>query len=116
MTRTCGNQSCGKATKRPRRGLCPACYRRHARRQTAYGRWRPDRTPAEPVRAHVRRLLDAGLSRRQIAAEAGLGYAVVSQVLTGRRGRPCQSVADATASAVLGVKVPDRRRTKARAA
>lgn len=111
MTRTCADQSCGKATDQPRRGLCGACYLRHARRQTAYGRWNPDRIPAAPSQAHIHKLLDAGLSRRRVAALAGLDVSVVAQVLTGRRGRPCQSVTRATEAALLGVEVPSGHRT-----
>jgi hypothetical protein len=71
------------------------------RRQKAYGTWNPW-ADAEPVRAHVQAVLDAGLTRAQVAAAAPVNAKVIDHLLdnSSRRIRP------ANATALLGVQVP----------
>ncbi|QIS13642.1 hypothetical protein [Nocardia arthritidis] len=116
MTTTAGQQgsnpvacgSCGRTRKPLRRGLCGACYGRTRHRRTAYGTWDPDRTAADPVREHIVRLEQAGLSHRRLAALAGLHRSVLNTVLHGRTGRPApQRISHATAAKILAVPVPE---------
>ncbi|MFE3195018.1 hypothetical protein ACFXHA_38850 [Nocardia sp. NPDC059240] len=77
-------------------------------RRTAYGTWNPDRAPADPVRAHVADLEEAGLSRRRLAELAGVHRSVLATLLHGKAGRPLpQWISHATAAKILAVAVPD---------
>ncbi|KAA8884252.1 hypothetical protein F3087_34070 [Nocardia colli] len=91
-----------------RRGLCGACYERTRERNKAYGRWDPDRAPAEPVREHVARLSEAGLSHRRLVELAGLHRSVLGHLLRGGTESPPQQwVSHATAERILAVPVPE---------
>lgn len=72
---------------------CWSCRVAHARyldereRLIAYGRWNPW-VPAEPARQHVRALMAAGMSTRNIAKTAGVPSCRVSHLLYGRGKKP----------------------------
>ncbi len=98
---------CGKTATPPRRGMCKACYEKRRIRQTAYGRWAPDRVDAGPVRAHVEELIAAGMSRRQICAAAGLDRKALVVIMRGKPSRePAAFVTRATADAFMAVLLP----------
>lgn len=109
----CGDPKCGRETVRPlRRGICDCCYERLRHRQTAYGRWENGRVAADPVRAHIAALKDAGVSYRRITVLAGLNRAVLQSVLHGKgprtdRRRPPQWITKATAEKILAVEIPE---------
>jgi transcriptional regulator with XRE-family HTH domain len=74
-------------------------------RQIAYGRWAPW-ADAGPVRAHVRRLREAGLSFQAIAAAAGVSTPTVRSLMHGQpaKGRPAPARIHATrANSLLAV-------------
>jgi transcriptional regulator with XRE-family HTH domain len=97
VTEKCGCDVCRKAN---------TAYGRHQARQRAYGR--PAYIDAEPARAHLRALGDAGIGWRRAAELAGLGTAVVSSVLYGRPNRgPAKRVRAATAEKILAVEISD---------
>lgn len=65
-------------------------------------KWRHERNQglrryvdAEPVRAHVQVLIDAGMSKRSIAGEAGIAAAVISDISRGRRTYVQRRIANA---------------------
>ncbi|MGW4849124.1 hypothetical protein [Nocardia brasiliensis] len=102
----CGR--CDRAKPPLRRGLCGACYQRTRKRGTAYGRWNPDRTAADPVREHITRLENAGVSHRRLAELAELHRSTLSTVLHGRRGmEPPQWISHTVADRILAVPVPE---------
>ncbi|MFC9434006.1 helix-turn-helix domain-containing protein [Nocardia sp. NPDC057030] len=102
----CGR--CDRVKPPLRRGLCGACYERARERNKAYGRWDPDRAPAEPVREHVARLREAGLSHRRLVELAGLHRSVLGHLLRGGAESPLpQWVSHATAERILAVPVPE---------
>jgi transcriptional regulator with XRE-family HTH domain len=79
----------------------------HRERQKAYGRWNPDRVPADPVRAHLATLKAAGLSYRRIVELAGIHRSYIGTLLVGKNGRPpAQYVSKSTADRILSVQVP----------
>jgi len=81
-----------------------AAYEQYRRKQVAYGRWQPY-MDAEPVRAHVRALMAAGVSRRRIAVLAGVHEATIGRLLYGRTDRaPSGQVRTASARALLSVR------------
>lgn len=84
-------------------GPRPSRRRYHARRRLLIerGQWQP-LTDAAPVREHAQQLQQAGMSRYQIAAQAGLGQAVISHILYGDRER----ISPETAAAILAVALP----------
>lgn len=73
---------------------CDACragrnaYTKHRTRQKAYGRWNPgeDLVDAEPVRAHVRSLMDRGLGAKRVAHLAGVSEPTIKVLIYGRTG------------------------------
>lgn len=78
----------------------------HRYRQQAYGTWRPY-VDAEPVRAHVRTLMDYGLGWQRIAAMAGIGNSVVEKLLYGAAYRgmgPSKRIRPETADKLLAVQ------------
>lgn len=104
--KACGR--CDRVKPPLRRGLCGACYERTRERNKAYGRWEPDRAPAEPVREHVARLSEAGLSQRRLVELAGLHRSVLGHLLRGgTESPPPQWVSHATAERILAVPVPE---------
>lgn len=103
-------QQCGKCGREHpllRRGLCAACYGKNRERQTAYGRWNPDRVSTVLVRAHILALRNAGVSLRRIPGMAGVHRSTIGNILYGRPGRePAKYVSRATADAILAVPLP----------
>lgn len=59
-------------------------YEARRRRLIAYGQWQPY-VDAEPVRAHVRILMSAGIGRRTIARASGVPEGTLKKLLYGRR-------------------------------
>lgn len=57
-------------------------YEQERVRQQAYGRW-DNLVDAEPVRAHVRALMDAGMGLKRIAAAAGISNGAASKLIYG---------------------------------
>ncbi|WP_059038644.1 helix-turn-helix domain-containing protein [Gordonia desulfuricans] len=93
------------------RGMCITCYDRIRLRRIGSGTWEPDRVDAQPVREHVDRLREAGLSIARIAHLAGISGSTVSALLYGQpcKGRgPYRQVAKATAERLTSVAVPER--------
>lgn len=80
-----------------------AAYELHRRRQVAYGRWEPW-ADAGPVREHLRALMDAGVSRRKIAALAEVPETAVVRVLYGAGKPPAAKIRTATAKQLLAVQ------------
>lgn len=58
-----------------------AAYAAHRQRMTAYGRPATDMVDAEPVRAHVHRLMAAGMGRRTIMAKSQTSSGQMSKLL-----------------------------------
>lgn len=100
-------EKCGKQERPLRRSLCKACYGLRRERDVAYGRWAPLRVDAEPARTHVRALLAAGMSRRQISAAAGLDRKRIAVLL--RADKPPVYLWPAIAEAFLSVPIPTSR-------
>lgn len=76
-------------------------------RQTAYGRYDTGRVDAEPVREHMRYLMDNGVSVKRVAAITGLATSTVGSILWGRHERkhqPYPRVHKATAHKILAIK------------
>lgn len=57
-------------------------YELHRRQQIAYGRWEPY-TDAEPVRAHLRTLMDAGMGLKRIAEVSGISSGSLTKIVYG---------------------------------
>lgn len=99
---------CGSETDPARRGMCNRCYEGHRYRMNAYGQWTPDRVDAEPVRQHVRALIDAGVPSKKIARSAAISNQLLAVLLRGRPGgQPSKRVSHATAEALLAVTAPE---------
>ncbi|WP_333745525.1 hypothetical protein [Streptomyces sp. IBSBF 2950] len=68
---------------------CPVCraantaYAVNRERQIILRRWQPY-VDAEPVRTHVRRLMEAGMQRRRLATAARMSPGVLERLLYGR--------------------------------
>lgn len=76
-------------------------------RQTAYGRYDTGRVDAEPVRTHMRYLMDNGISVKRMAALTGLALSTVGAILWGRHERkhqPYPRVQKTTAELILAIK------------
>lgn len=83
-----------------------AYLRRRARRE--WGAEPPALVDAEPVRAYVRELQDAGAGPRQISAAAGVGHGTVARLLWGERGQPpTRHVHLKTAERIMAVRAVD---------
>ncbi|WP_331763210.1 hypothetical protein OG571_47650 (plasmid) [Streptomyces sp. NBC_01369] len=81
-------------------------YNRNRERAILYGTWQPY-VDAEPVRDHVRVLLEFGMGWKQAAAVAGLAQTVVARLMYGQPKRgvaPSRGVRSKTASALLAVE------------
>lgn len=79
-------------------------YKAHVARQTAYGRWQP-LVDAEPVRAHVRQLMAAGIGIARIAELAGVSQPTIGHLLyTKGEQAPTRRMQRAKAAAVLAVR------------
>lgn len=80
-----------------------AAYQAYRSAQIRRGTWAPY-VDAEPVRAHVRALLDTGLSCNRISQLAGVHCDTVLHLLTAPRGRRAtQQVRRTTVAALLAV-------------
>lgn len=78
-------------------------YQRTRARQRGYGR--AAYVDAEPARAHLRALGEAGIGWRRAAGLAGLSSSVVSKLLYGRAGcAPSKRIRAATAEKILAVE------------
>lgn len=81
-------------------------YERQRVRQQAYGRW-AGLVDAEPVRAHVRALLAAGMGHKQIIQLAGGSGGVWTKLMYGHDDRPpARRVTQRTANAYLSISLP----------
>lgn len=81
-------------------------YRENRERAIAYGTWQPY-VDAEPVRVHVRSLMEFGIGWRRIAALAGVPNGMLSKLLYGdsRRGMaPSKQIRPRNAVALLAVE------------
>lgn len=73
----------------------------------AFGRYDSGRVDAAPAREHVRALMAAGISWKQVARKAGLSYSTVCALLYGRYERghaPYGRVAQKTAEKILAIQ------------
>jgi hypothetical protein len=76
---------------------------RRRRRLMAIGQWQPPYVDAEPVRAHVRALQEAGMSLPALSRRLNLIDGAFKNLLYGANGRPPgTTVSRQTAEAVLG--------------
>lgn len=89
---------------------CPTCttaqnaYNARRRRLLAYNQWEPY-VDAEPVRAHVRSLMAAGMGWMHLARVAGVANGAVSRLLYGDAQRPpSKRVRPGTAAALLAMR------------
>ncbi|MFH8813098.1 hypothetical protein ACH4GZ_38865 [Streptomyces hygroscopicus] len=81
-------------------------YRRNRERAIAYGTWQPF-VDAEPVRAHVRSLMEFGIGWKRLAALAGVPTGAMSKLLYGDQRRnmaPSKQIRPRTAAALLAVE------------
>ncbi|MFI5721131.1 hypothetical protein [Nocardia sp. NPDC051750] len=63
--------------------------------------------PAEPARAHVLALVEAGVSLRRIPVLAGVPRSTIGTLLKGKKGRPpARYLSRSTADRLLGVPIP----------
>lgn len=82
-----------------------AAYSRHLRRMRAYGR--TDWTSTDEVRAHIQRLMDAGMGVRTIAQLADVEMGAISRTLYSVAGRPPQTrMRIDRAQRILAISVP----------
>lgn len=68
---------------------CRAAMTQRARireRAKLYGRYDHGLTDAEPARAHLRMLMDAGMGWKRISEVSGVGYTAISSLIYGRKG------------------------------
>jgi transcriptional regulator with XRE-family HTH domain len=95
--------------KATRRGLCNKHYENHRSRMNAYGRWETGYTNAEPVRAHIQALRDAGVGSRKVHELSGVSRTTITALMTGRPFRgtgPSSQVYKSTAEKLLAIPVP----------
>lgn len=107
-TRTCIHPGCDKKART--RGMCPACYERDRTRQKAYGRWESKHVDAQPVRDHIQKLRDAGISNKRLRELTGVSTNTIQVLMTGRPERghgPTKKVLRHTADRILAVPVPE---------
>lgn len=82
-----------------------AAYAARVARLQAYGQWRP-LVDGEPVRAHIRALMAAGVPLRTIVRLADVSVTVVAYLLYGRKGAPpSRRVRATSAAAILAIEV-----------
>lgn len=82
-------------------------YARSRHRQLGYGTWQPW-VEAEPVRDHIRNLMNQNATLRSIAAAAGYDHGVLGRILYGKRSAPAPKVLRTeTARRILAVTLPD---------
>ena len=86
-----------------------AAYERDTTRQKAYGRWN-GLVDAEPARAHIQGLMDAGMGLKQII-KAGISSGTLTKLLygypnpDGTRRPPARRIRPATAERLLAVEL-----------
>lgn len=81
-------------------------YRRNRERAIAYGTWQPY-VDAEPVRVHVRSLMQFGIGWKRIAALSGVPTGVLTKLLYGHPQRnmpPSKQMRPKNAAALLAVE------------
>ncbi|WP_269724178.1 WhiB family transcriptional regulator [Gordonia alkanivorans] len=91
------------------RGRCARCYAQLRARQTAYGRWEPSYTDAQPVREHLLALRAAGIGNRKVRELTVIAPSTIQAILYGRPARgnpPARKVLRNTAARVLAIPVP----------
>lgn len=82
-------------------------YERKRRHSIVYGRYDVGRVDAEPVRAHIRFLMENGVSVKRTAQLTGLSTSTVGSIIWGRHERghdPYPRVFKETAEKILAVK------------
>ncbi|QLF84869.1 helix-turn-helix DNA binding domain protein [Gordonia phage BBQValindra] len=92
------------------RGMCSACYERVRTRQKAYGRWESQHIDAQPVRDHIQKLRDAGISNKRLRELTGISTNTIQVLMTGRPERgtgPTKKVLRRTADRILVIPVPE---------
>lgn len=96
---------CGRQKPPLRRGLCGACYE-SARARVGFESTLVD---AEPARQHVKELVDAGLSKRQICRLADIRRQEMADLTNGRPHRgtgPCRQILRDKADRILAIEIP----------
>lgn len=83
--------------------LANSVYEQRRKRRNAYGR--SNLVDAEPVRAHVRSLMAAGMGWKRVCQQAGVAHSSVFSLLYGKSGRPLRRITRANADALLGVQL-----------
>jgi hypothetical protein len=92
-----GDRACAQCS------IAASEYSRNVRRLKAYGQWQPWADP-EPVRQHIRNLMDNGMPLRDIAIAADVPLSRVTRVLYGRRDRHIAKTRTEFAEAVLALR------------
>ncbi len=115
------NDGCGHKRARHRHGThacyvldlcrCDECRAAHTRYEKQRLRWvagvlAPPMVDAAPVRAHIRRLMSAGMGLDTVAARAGVGHTTLGAIVYGRADRPTRRVRREVAARILAV-IPD---------
>jgi transcriptional regulator with XRE-family HTH domain len=94
--------------------MCNSCYQSHRNKQVAYGRWKTLKVDAEPVRAHIMALKDAGVGDRAIVELSGVSRSALQIIRRGRPGLnrpPRTEVLSRTAEKILAIPLDaDNRR------
>jgi len=94
--------------------MCNSCYQSHRNKQVAYGRWKTLKVDAEPVRAHIMALKDAGVGDRAIVELSGVSRSALQIIRRGRPGLnrpPRTKVLSRTAEKILAIPLDaDNRR------
>lgn len=85
-------------------------YETRRQRQTAYGRWQPF-VDAEPARAHVRSLMEAGMGLKRVVKVSGVSSGAMTKLIYGVRKpdgskTPSRQIRRETAEALLALE-PD---------
>lgn len=111
MTAACANPSRGRYVQGCR---CTACTkanndywhkREKDKAKEAFGAKDPYFTDAEPVRMHLRYLLEKGFTKRGICRDYGISRATIHNIMTahGRTGKPVERVKTVTALQILEI-------------
>lgn len=88
-------------------GFARSLYDEDRAKQITAGTWQPF-VDAEPVRAHVKALMAAGIGRRRIAALAGCTDNRITELVKGKRGRmPQKRIRPALADKLLTICTND---------
>jgi transcriptional regulator with XRE-family HTH domain len=86
--------------------MCNTCYQSHRNKQVAYGRWKTLKVDAEPVRAHVLALKNAGVGDRRIVELSGVSRSALQMLCRGRPGAnrpPRTEVLSRTAEKIMAI-------------